>query len=101
MLPCSAVWICHSPGRMTDLRLFHLEDITAHYAETLALWRQRFRANLDQVRAWGSPMTSSAPGSSTSAIAKADSANGSIGDVQILLAKPACRLPPILAPWSP
>ena len=45
--------ICHSVGRTTDFRLFHLEDITPHYAETLALWRQRFRANLDQVRGLG------------------------------------------------
>ena len=45
--------ICQSLGRATDFRLFHLEDITPHYAETLALWRQRFHANLDQVRDLG------------------------------------------------
>jgi cyclopropane-fatty-acyl-phospholipid synthase len=28
--------------RVTDLRQVHLEDITAHYATTLALWRERF-----------------------------------------------------------
>ncbi|HEY3866550.1 MAG TPA: cyclopropane-fatty-acyl-phospholipid synthase family protein [Solirubrobacteraceae bacterium] len=28
--------------RVTDLRQIHLEDITAHYATTLALWRKRF-----------------------------------------------------------
>ena len=45
--------ICGSLGRATDLQLVHLEDITPHYAETLALWRQRFRANLEQVRELG------------------------------------------------
>ena len=45
--------ICQSLGRVTDCQLSHLEDITPHYAETLALWRQRFRANLDQVRELG------------------------------------------------
>jgi cyclopropane-fatty-acyl-phospholipid synthase len=30
--------------RVTDLRQVHLEDITAHYATTLALWRKRFLA---------------------------------------------------------
>ena len=32
--------ICRSIGRATDFRLSHLEDITPHYAETLAHWRQ-------------------------------------------------------------
>ena len=45
--------ICRSLGRATDLQVYHLEDITAHYAETLAHWRQRFRANLEQVRGLG------------------------------------------------
>ena len=43
--------ICQSLGRETDFRLSHLEDITPHYAETLALWRQRFRANLTGAKA--------------------------------------------------
>ena len=47
--------ICRSLGRATDLQVFHLEDITAHYAETLAHWRQRFRANLEHVRRLGFP----------------------------------------------
>jgi cyclopropane-fatty-acyl-phospholipid synthase len=38
--------MCRSVTRATDFRLFHLEDITPHYAFTLAQWRQRFRANL-------------------------------------------------------
>jgi len=45
--------ICRSLGRASELQILHLEDITAHYAETLAHWRQRFRANLDQVRRQG------------------------------------------------
>ncbi len=31
-------------ARVTDLRQVHLEDITAHYATTLARWRERFLA---------------------------------------------------------
>ena len=34
--------ISRSLARVTDLRQVHLEDITAHYATTLALWRERF-----------------------------------------------------------
>jgi cyclopropane-fatty-acyl-phospholipid synthase len=39
----------------SDLRLVHLQDIGPHYATTLAAWRRRFHANLDQVRALGYP----------------------------------------------
>ena len=34
--------ISRSLARVTDLRQVHLEDITAHYATTLARWRERF-----------------------------------------------------------
>ena len=37
----------------TDLNVFHLEDIGAHYATTLKTWRQRFTARLPEVRALG------------------------------------------------
>ena len=37
----------------TDLRLVHLEDITAHYARTLHDWRRRFFANIEKVRDLG------------------------------------------------
>jgi cyclopropane-fatty-acyl-phospholipid synthase len=67
--------ICRSLGQATDFRLFHLEDITPHYTETLAYWRRNFLANLDQVRSWDFPRNLSAPGGFTSATAKAGSAN--------------------------
>jgi cyclopropane-fatty-acyl-phospholipid synthase len=40
-------------ARSSDLRLFHLEDITPHYATTLRMWRERFFENLDRVRQLG------------------------------------------------
>ena len=40
-------------SRSSDLRLFHMEDITSHYATTLRMWRERFFDNLDQVRELG------------------------------------------------
>ena len=40
-------------SRSSDLRLFHMEDITPHYATTLRMWRERFFDNLDQVRELG------------------------------------------------
>lgn len=37
----------------TDLRVVHLEDIALHYADTLRIWRERFFAQLDAVKALG------------------------------------------------
>ena len=42
-----------SVTRHTDLKIFHLEDITEHYARTLAVWRKRFFNRLAQVKALG------------------------------------------------
>lgn len=49
----SVTRICESMTRVTDLRLFHLEDFAPHYARTLRCWRDRFRERLDEVRAFG------------------------------------------------
>ncbi|MAD91618.1 MAG: SAM-dependent methyltransferase [Gammaproteobacteria bacterium] len=37
----------------TDMRLFHLEDISPHYARTLNHWHDRFFENIDNVRKLG------------------------------------------------
>ena len=37
-------------GKVTDLRMTHLEDIGPHYARTMRVWRQRFTERLDEVR---------------------------------------------------
>ena len=42
-----------SMGRATSLGLFHAEDMGAHYARTLAEWRERFHAGEGEVRALG------------------------------------------------
>lgn len=39
--------------QVSDLRVFHQEDITPHYAKTLADWRAAFVAELPRVRAMG------------------------------------------------
>ena len=49
--------ITRSLAKVTDLRLFHLEDLTPHYARTLHVWRDRFFANIDAVRKLGYPET--------------------------------------------
>jgi cyclopropane-fatty-acyl-phospholipid synthase len=47
--------ITDSVSRVTDMRLFDLEDITPNYPRTLRTWRERFFANIDAVRALGYP----------------------------------------------
>ena len=88
--------ICHSAGRKTDFRLFNLEDITPHYAETLALWRQRFRANLDQVRSLGFSEEFIRTWEFYFCYCEGAFRERAIGDVQILLTKPGCRRAAIL-----
>ncbi len=36
--------------RATDMRIIHLEDMSAHYARTLRAWHERFNERLNQVR---------------------------------------------------
>jgi cyclopropane-fatty-acyl-phospholipid synthase len=83
--------ICQSIGRVTDFQLSHLEDITPHYAETLALWRQRFRANLDQVRNLGFSEEFIRTWEFYFCYCEGAFRERVIGDVQILLTKPAWR----------
>jgi len=45
--------LCASVARATDMGLFHLEDIGAHYPPTLRGWRDRLLANVSQIKALG------------------------------------------------
>jgi cyclopropane-fatty-acyl-phospholipid synthase len=49
----SVTALCSSATRATDMGLFHLEDIGAHYPPTLRGWRERLCANRSKVRALG------------------------------------------------
>lgn len=51
-LPSNAV-IAEKVATQTDMQIVALEDITEHYADTLADWRQRFHKAMDSVRAQG------------------------------------------------
>jgi cyclopropane-fatty-acyl-phospholipid synthase len=42
-----------SATRASDLRLFHLEDLSPHYARTLRTWRERFLGRTSEVRRLG------------------------------------------------
>ncbi len=45
--------ILTSAKNATDLRLYHLEDMTPHYVRTLLLWRERFLANKSKILTLG------------------------------------------------
>ena len=77
--------------RSTDLRLVHLEDITAHYSRTLMEWRNRFLGRSIRFERWDFQSRSSGCGSSIFAIAEAGFTERYIGDVQMLFAKPMFR----------
>ncbi len=84
-------------ARHTDLRLFHLEDITPHYALTLREWRKRFKENLDSARALGFSEGFIRMWDLYFCYCEAGFEERYIGDVQMLLTKPECRREPILA----
>jgi len=88
--------ICGSLGRVTDLQPVHLEDLTAHYAQTLEHWRRRLQANIDEVRALGLSEEFLRLWEFYFCYCEAGFREGMIGDVQLLLCKPDCRRPAIL-----
>ena len=92
--------IAETLGRVTDLRIYHLEDIGPHYATTLRHWRARFLANLDRVRALGFPDTFIRMWEYYLCYCEGGFRERAIGTVQLLLTKPLCRrepLTPVLA----
>ena len=84
-------------SRGTDLRLFHLDDLTPFYATTLRLWRERFFARLDQARALGCSEGFLRLWDYYLSYCEGAFAERAIGDVQMLLTKPGCRRAPLVA----
>ena len=83
--------ISSSIAKATDLRLFHLEDITPHYARTLACWREQFFNNIDDVKALGYADAFIRMWEYYFCYCEAGFAERYIGDVQMLFTKPMSR----------
>ena len=92
----SVTALCDSITRASDLRLFHLEDLTPNYAETLKHWRLRLFQHLDRVRALGYPEEFIRMWEFYLCYCEGGFRERYIGDVQMLLTKPASRRAPIL-----
>jgi cyclopropane-fatty-acyl-phospholipid synthase len=89
-----------SIARETDLKLFHLEDITPHYVRTLVEWRKRFFDHMDDVRNMGFPNAFIRMWDYYFSYCEAGFAERYIGDVQMLLTKPMCKREPLLPPLT-
>ena len=92
--------IMSSISRKTDLKLFHLEDITPHYVRTLAEWRKRFFDRIDDVRKMGFSDAFIRMWEYYLCYCEGGFAERYIGDVQMLLTKPMCRREPLLPPLA-
>lgn len=78
--------------RASDFKIFHLEDIGPHYARTLAEWRRNFFEHLPQVRSLGYPDSFVRLWEFYLCYCEGGFAERQLGDVQMLLTKPHCRL---------
>ena len=83
--------ISRSVARVTDLRQVHLEDITAHYATTLARWRERFLGRLRARRRLGYDERFRRLWELYLSYCEGGFRERRIQDVQLLLAKPHYR----------
>lgn len=96
----STTAISNSVAKVTDLHLFHLEDITPHYAVTLRKWRKRFMGNLNAVRKLGYPESFIRMWEFYLCYCEAGFMERYIGDFQMIFTKPRCSAAPILPTMS-
>jgi cyclopropane-fatty-acyl-phospholipid synthase len=78
-------------ARRTDMQTVHLEDLTAHYVETLRRWRQRFAANSAALERLGYDERFRRLWTLYLAYCEAGFAERRICEVQMLFAKPLRR----------
>ena len=89
-----------SVARATHLNPIHLEDIGPHYATTLRHWRERFLARLEEVRGLGFSERFIRMWEFYLCYCEGGFLERSIGNVQLLLAGPEYRRPPVLGQLS-
>ena len=92
--------ISKAVARVTDLRLFHLEDIGPHYATTLRHWRERFFANLDRMRSQGFSDSFIRMWEFYLCYCEGGFTERAIGTAQMLFTKPLCRREALLPTLS-
>jgi len=73
----------------TDLSLVHLEDITKYYAETLKLWRNKYKDEFDKIKDMGYSDEFLRMWDYYFIYCEAGFRERFIGDVQLVMAKPS------------
>jgi len=81
----------NSITKVSDMRLFDLEDIGPHYATTLRMWRENFFANIQEVRQLGYSEEFIKMWEFYLCYCEGGFAERALGDVNLLLAKPESR----------
>jgi cyclopropane-fatty-acyl-phospholipid synthase len=94
----SVVEIQRSLARATRMKLSHFEDIGMHYALTLHEWRRRFLERLTEVRQLGFDQRFVRMWDYYLAYCEGAFREGYIGDVQLVLGKPASETPSMSEP---
>jgi cyclopropane-fatty-acyl-phospholipid synthase len=92
----SVTAITDSVRSSTDMKVFHLEDIGPHYATTLRRWRENFFARLPEVQQLGYPDAFVRLWEYYLCYCEGGFLERQLGDVQMLLTKPRCRLPAVI-----
>jgi cyclopropane-fatty-acyl-phospholipid synthase len=84
--------ISRNVSRRTDLQIVNLEDITPHYVETLKRWRSQFASHADELAALGYDERFRRLWTMYLCYCEAGFAERRICDLQLVLAKPHCRV---------
>ena len=77
--------------KVSDLKIYDLEDIGPHYATTLRIWRENFFANIDAVRSLGYSEEFIKMWEFYLCYCEGGFAERALGDVHLLLVKPENR----------
>ena len=88
--------ILESVTRSTNMRVYHLEDIGAHYAETLNRWREAFGRNLNKIWSMGFNEEFLRMWHYYFCYCEGAFIERAIGNVQVLFIKPGARRAPLV-----
>jgi cyclopropane-fatty-acyl-phospholipid synthase len=85
--------ISRAAADVTDLRLYNLEDITPHYAETLRRWRHNFLKNIHKIRSLGFSEVFNRMWEYYLRYCEAGFEERFLGSVQLVMTRPLARMP--------
>lgn len=87
--------MCGSISKVSDLKMFHMDDMGPHYARTLSDWRKRFFESIDKVKNSGYSDSFIRMWEYYLNYCEGGFIERDIGTVQMLLTKPRCSRVPL------